>query len=565
MGVSLMKFKRKNFLSFVLAGALLASSCTEISAFSAHGCIQWIQSSAITLFSSKSFRRFAPVAIFTAILGTIWYANRSKKKKKSLRQEYKNEHAMGVGLDKYDDIGDSEAIREEQYDPENSSRLKKNLVEKYINISNENYLKNGKIKIAQNLCEGKELSRQGNLVVKQVTVLHQNEMGGLDSCGYQVVKNALLIVDGIESGRSDLHEGLHSTDLARQWLAPLEDHKSGGVWRNNIIVDRNKENAAKLIAQQIRKMIEDSEAKKENKSMDFHLAAIVDEIALDYAKTIVSKNDNNVPLTITADGLRKKVLSRIFALKDNPQTNKELTAKIHNGQIKFIDKPFTISSSMVVTDPQKIKREDNLFIKGDQLRLKGEKLNKDEIMRVASQQEWPKNVKWLAIDDVNKLSNPDFLVKEEREQLEELQKRITDEQENFLYVLFIATSNHSENSSGKMQEGYGHWFTMILNKQGPRHEYIVADSKNIVRFDKWVRAVLGKIEGDQAANTFACSDEECQEIRQGIEYLINKRNRTVDEVEIIATDSRLVTFVDRYKTWGNKKELPSYIEKRLLG
>jgi len=298
------------------------------------------------------------------------------------------------------------------------------------------------------------------------------------------------------------------------------------------------------------------------KSIPLHLATIVDGIARDYAKTIVN-GGNNEPLTITADDLCCKVLERIFAQGDNLEDNKELVEKIETSRVKFSGKSFTIQPDMVVTDPQKIEREDKLSIEGDQLHLRGEKLNKDEIMRLASRQEWPEGVKFIAIDDINKLddNNYEFLLEEEREDIEELQKIVADGQGNPLYVLFIATSSHSQNSDGRMQEGYGHWFTMILNQD----EIIIADSTNIVRFDKWARAVLGAIKGNQVANNFTCSDEESKEIRRGIEYLIEKRKRMVfEDDEIIETESRLATLVDRDQTWGNREQLPQDIEEKLI-
>ena len=94
----------------------------------------------------------------------------------------------------------------------------------------------------------------------------------------------------------------------------------------------------------------------------------------------------------------------------------------------------------------------------------------------------------------------------------------------------------------------------------------IADSINRVRRDKWARAVLGAIKGNQVANNFICSDEESKEIRRGIEYLIEKRTRMVfEDNEIIETESRLITLVDRYKTWGNREQLPQHIEEKLMG
>ena len=80
-----MKFKRKGFLSLALTGVLLVSASTQASAYSIGGCSQWLQRSATTLFSSKSFQRFAPAVVVTGIvaLGALWYI-KSKKKKELL-------------------------------------------------------------------------------------------------------------------------------------------------------------------------------------------------------------------------------------------------------------------------------------------------------------------------------------------------------------------------------------------------------------------------------------------------------------------------------------------------
>ena len=558
-----MKFQRKGFLSLALAGVLLVSVSAEISVYSIDGCIRWLQSSATSLFASKSFRRFAaPAVVLTGIaLGAMWYI-RSKRGKKPLNKN-KADYFAKQKTDESAEMSESQAVREEQL------RLDESLIEKYIN--DERYLANGIVMVRKSFCKGKELSRQDGLVVKQVKVLHQNRVvpidkkkvvvgGGLDSCGYQVVKNAFLIVDSIRNNSTDLAERLHSTDFARQWYATLDDHESG-IWRGEIIVDRNEEKIVQLIAPKIREMIEDSEAKKANKSRNPHLNYIVDGIVRDYAKTIVSKNDNK-PLTITAVGLREEILECIRKQEDNQEANKELFGKIESGQITFIDKSFIIQPNMmVVTDSRKIERGDKPFIEGDQLHLTGEKLNKEEIMRVASRQQWPEGVKCIAIDDISKLDHPEFLLKEDQKDIEELQKRVADEPDNSLYVLFISTSsNYSKNRKARMRERYGHWFTMILNKQGPHREYIIADSKNIVRCDEWVRSVLGTIEGDQVAKAVACSDEECGKIVQGIEYLIKKRDGMVNKPEVTKTNDSILILMDCYKTWGNKEKLHQNFE-----
>ena len=280
-----MKFKRKSFLSLALAGVLLVSATTEVSAYSIDGCMQWLQRSATTLFSSKSFQRFAPTVVLTGIaLGTIWYF-KSKKKKESLDTNGADASASqetggnssksesdstssvdmsgkltGRALEKYESDSEEQLKLEAEdswlMESPNKNDFMDKFVDQVINSKGEQnsvdaeqqidrmYLASGRVKVNDELIEGRACQLSKNVSVKQLAALHQNTKqqigallistgGGEASCAYHAAKNAWIVLNW----GKNISEPLNSTNIARQVCA-MPDDELIGSWREEIIKRR---------------------------------------------------------------------------------------------------------------------------------------------------------------------------------------------------------------------------------------------------------------------------------------------------------------------------------------
>ena len=463
-------------------------------------------------------------------------------------------------------------LEKQEDSSDNQLELEKEIFDIGIFLNNERYLSSEKITIGNSVVEGKKY-KLNDLTIEQLLVLNQYKQGkdgeklggGADSCGYHMIKNAELTVQSFIGFISSLGKKLQSVAVVRKLFAPIEE--GPGEWRTNVIDWRNTEKVKKYLALRIKNIIGDTNATKsgdnykfqDNREIWFRLDCIVNEFAENWAGGLVNNITRN--FTFTSDKVKTLITSR---LRDT-EVDEKIKTFITDGRIAFEEKAqFNLSSSILVTYPKekivKDEKKGKVCIQGDQLRYRGESLERDEIVYLVEKErkdnKWPQEVSYSVIDDVSKLdlSNPGFLDEQDQRMVKNINlvKQRLHQGLPFMHVFFICTSGHIE-SEQKVKGTYGHWFTLLAYTQGKERVYGIEDSINIIRLynDKWVKKIIEKLEDKKTAQNLTLTNKtEKQRFETGINTLISGYENALNKCDV---KSKILDLNERYIMWSGNQ------------
>lgn len=410
---------------------------------------------------------------------------------------------------------------------------------------------NVELRIGDSPCRGKMLSLSGDISIAQIKVLSQFEHGGGGdaSCGYQALKNSIIMLFNTIMQTADLEERLYSLKLIQELFG---EH---GIWRSEIIRRRVMNIFHDYISSRLQNCLRPEDSVQDDNGFNTaNIRSKYQSLLGNYCARLLHTIFTGHPVHISYEDLLAFLAHAPIQIEDihdcfhaegaDPLSLEDLQARLRNPEIvaRYINQELLVPFDLRLNDFAHVKDDYNRRHSGQPVNIEGEWVDETELTGLIEQDPQAMGPGMFTVIRSTTLISPDTDWSEEWHKVQQVHTELVNPAvRDYIHCFIVGTMELDlEVDQTPKQDKTGHWYALIVHKVGGRRYYYIADSANHCRlYSQPIIRIIAALEGPEIAQRLVPTAADAERFEIVLQTMLaqtdcpgNRRHRILDIHEL---------------------------------